>query len=360
MSGGLKAALSKKIDRLKTIPLYTPNKKLTLETLEWKLDANENHFLDKAFVKKILLEAAEECDARFYPAEEFEMLEEALSRWLGVGREQVAVGCGADQLIDFLIQAFAVGGRVTSIAPTFTVFSVRSMVLGASYVPVPLNSDLSLPRRELVEEASRSDIIFICSPNNPTANQFGREDVLSVVESAEGVVVVDEVYGDFADYSLVPDVGRYDNLVVLRSFSKSFGIAGMRVGYMVAPAELIGPFRSVLYTYGVPSLSLIMAAKMLKHVGEVREAIEKMKVEREWLIKRLSGFPVVKTFPSQANFIFLASGHGHALEKKLSQKGLMVKSLGETLGLGPCFRITVGRRQASERLISTLTELMQG
>jgi len=356
----MKELLQRRIEKLNRVTPYIPPRRPSRkEAWRLKLDANENHFLDEGFMRKIFLEAVNECDPRFYPVEEFGMLAEALAGWLKVDAGQVAVGCGGDQLIDFLVQSFGVGGEVVSISPTFPIYALRSQILGARYNAIPLKSDLSLDVERTADAAAKADLTFICSPNNPTANQLRREDILAVVESAAGVVVVDEAYGDFADYTMIPDVKRYENLMILRSFSKSFGLAGMRVGYVVAGEELVSAFRRVLYPYGVPAVSLVMARKMLEHVDVVMKAVQELKAERAWFIDRLNDISGVQAFPSKTNFVFLSAGVDRERADRLfAQSELMIRSLGDTLGLGPCYRITVSRRAANEQVIKIFTEAL--
>ena len=331
---------------------------------EWKLklDANENHFIDSSILRRIMLEALEEVDPRFYPVEEFQLLREDISRWLGVGSDLVALGCGADQLVELLVQAFGVGYGVASISPTFPSYETRCRILDLRYSSTPLRGDgFELDVERLSEEARRSGLVFICSPNNPTANQFRRDDILAIVEAAAGVVVVDEAYADFGEYSMVRDVERYDNLIVLRTFSKFFGLAGLRVGYLIAPRDVVDAFVRVVPPFNVPSFSLAVARRALRYLDHALKAAEELKAERSRLIQRLNEVSGVRAFPSQANFIFLtASVDATTARRTLAEHGVMARVIEGLPGLGTCFRITVGRREANDTVIRAFSSLVGG
>ncbi|MDJ0269118.1 MAG: histidinol-phosphate aminotransferase family protein [Aigarchaeota archaeon] len=349
--------------RLAAIAPFTPAPRPERRE-EWKLklDANENHFIDGGILRRILAEALEEVDPRFYPVEEFQLLREDISRWLGVGSDLIALGYGADQLVELLVQAFGVGYGVASISPTSPSYETRCRILGLKYSSTPLRGDgFELDVERLSEEARRSGLVFICSPNNPTANQFRRDDILAIVENAAWVVVVDEAYADFGEYSMVGDVERYDNLIVLRTFSKFFGLAGLRVGYLIAPRDVIDAFVRVVPPFNVPSFSLAAARRALRHLDHALKAVEELKAERSRLIQRLNTISGVRAFPSQANFIFLTAHLDSSIARRaLSEYGVMARIIEGMPGLGTCFKITVGRREANDSVVEAFSSLMGG
>ncbi|MCS7136475.1 MAG: histidinol-phosphate transaminase [Nitrososphaerota archaeon] len=360
-----KAWLKNALKRLKMLEPYTfpeiwDNRFGCHEPLI-KLDANENYFVPKELIAKALQEAASEVDLRFYPVVEYKQLMDALAERLNVPRECIVLGSGSSQLIDAIIYSFAKPNvKVTSLKPSFSLYRMRSKVHGAKFVEVPLNEDLSMDSKKLLKAAGNSGVIFICSPNNPTGNQFSKESILSVVESFPGLIVLDEAYVDFADFSLITKAVEYQNLVVLRSFSKTYGLAGGRLGYLVANAELAELLRSrVLRPYSVSSVTLRVALKLLENYDALLPCIEKLKDERKTFQQKLNALNGVKAFDSKANFILInVLGDDGTLRDKLASRGIYIRKIGKIFAEGFAYRITVGLPEMNNKLIEELKVLI--
>lgn len=357
--------LTNALKRLNTLEPYTfPevwNNKVELSELLIKLDANENYFIPKELISRALQEVASEVDLRFYPVAEYRHLLEAFAERFNVPANCVVLGNGSSQLIDALIYSFAKPkGKVVSLKPSFSLYRMRSKVYGVKFVEVPLNEDLSMDNKRVVKAAGNSGVIFICSPNNPTGNQFSQESVLSIVESFPGLVVLDEAYADFADFSLVTKAVEYQNLVVLRSFSKSYGLAGGRLGYLVTNSELANLLRSrVLRPYSVSSVTLKVAIKLLKNYETFLQCIEKLKDERRTFQQKLNNLSGVKAFDSKANFILVnVLNDDGSLWNKLASRRIYIRKVGKIFTEGFAYRITVGLPEMNDRLIEELKVLI--
>ncbi|PUA31439.1 MAG: histidinol-phosphate transaminase [Candidatus Terraquivivens tikiterensis] len=362
---GSEAWLKKKLKRLSMLEPYTfPelwNGRLEHSEQSIKLDANENYFIPRELISRILQEVASEVDLRVYPLAEHRQLTETLSEKLKIPPEQIVLGSGSSQLIDALIYSLAKPrGRVVSLKPSFSLYRMRSKVHGAKFVEVPLNDDLSMDCERLLKVSRGSDIIFICSPNNPTGNQFSQESVLEVVESFPGLVVLDEAYVDFADFSLITKALEYRNLVVLRSFSKGCGLAGGRLGYLVGNAELAGLLRSrVLRPYSVSSVTLKVAQKLLENHEVLLPYVQRLKEERDRLQQTLNGIGGIKAFPSKTNFIFVNVFHDDgSLGDRLMSRGVYIRKVGKVFAEGCAYRITVGLPGMNSRLVEELKALI--
>jgi len=302
-----------------------------------KLDANENYFIPKELISRALQEAVSEVDLRFYPVAEYRQLTEALAERLNVPPEYIVLGSGSSQLIDAIIYSFAKrDGKVISLKPSFSLYRMRARVHDAKFVEVPLNDDFSMNNESVLKVAGNSGVIFICSPNNPTGNQFSQKSVLDVVESFPGLVVVDEAYADFADFSLITKVLDYHNLAVLRSFSKTYGLAGGRLGYLVANAELAELLRSrVLRPYSVSSVTLKTALKLLEKYDTILQCIEKLKEERRIFYQKLNSLNDVKAFDSKANFVFVnILNDDGSLGDKLASRRIYIRKVGQNFYRG--------------------------
>lgn len=333
---------------------HTPN-------LTAKLDANENWHVPRSRVRAILSAAAKRVDTREYPDAAVRELSVNISRKLNLPVGCVVPCAGADQAIDLLCGAFlGKGERATIVSPTFSVYRLRAKIAEATCVEVPMNKDFTLPVGEIVREAGNGGILFICSPNNPTGNQFGEQEIVSILESFPGLVLLDEAYVEFANFSLSGLVKRRRNLAVLRTFSKAYGIAGLRLGYLLANEEWAPDFlERIQYPYPISSIATAMGMAMLARGVEVRKWIASVRKERAWLTRRLRRISGVYAFDSSANFLMaslpVSSRRTHA---KLLDFGVATRDLGTILGFRNCLRITVGTRRMNQALLDGLAELI--
>ncbi len=318
-----------------------------------KLDSNENFALDREFVAGVAAEAAGQVDLREYPLDQLEELYSRLAKYAAVNEKCVAAGSGSDQVIELLLSTLG-GRRATVFAPTFSYFINRCELHGIKVDQLPLSRDFTLDKKAFVKSAKKSDLVYLCSPNNPTGNQLGRETAIDIIDSLEGkLVLVDEAYVDFADYSLSADAMKRDNVVVLRTLSKAFGLAGARVGYMVAGEKFVRMFRSTIQSpYPISTLSLAIASGVLARADHVRQTIRAVRDERDRVFARLSTLDGVRTFPSDANFLFIEAGRNYQpISKALKSNGIIVKMLGSVAGHRGCMRVTIGTREMNEKFL---------
>src|ERR671924_335190 len=254
-----------------------------------KLDSNENFALDRKFITDIAAEAAKQVDLREYPLDQMSELHTQLAKYAGVSVKCLAAGSGSDQIIELLLSTLQ-SRRATVFSPTFSYFINRCELHSIKVDQVPLKRDFTLDRKAFVKSAKKSDLVYICSPNNPTGNQIDRKTAIDIIDSLEGkLILVDEAYVDFADYSLSADATRRDNVVVLRTLSKAFGLAGARVGYMVANEKFVNTFRSIIQSpYPISTLSLAIASGVLADDVHVKQTIRSIRYERERVFARLS------------------------------------------------------------------------
>ncbi|HET7284392.1 MAG TPA: aminotransferase class I/II-fold pyridoxal phosphate-dependent enzyme, partial [Nitrososphaeraceae archaeon] len=229
----MKNWLSEKLDKISKFDSYNRPEK---NKGSLKLDANENFALKKKFILEIALRAAKGTDLREYPLDQFKEIYRQLAKYTGISKKYLAVGNGSDQIIELILSIVGKGHRVTLFTPTFSYFINRCRLHELTVDRVPLSRENNtLHKIEFLQSAKQSDIVYICSPNNPTGNQFDKQSILEIVDSLKDkLILLDEAYVEFADYSLTPIATKYDNVIVLRTLSKAFGLAGARVGYFVA------------------------------------------------------------------------------------------------------------------------------
>jgi len=326
-----------------------------------KLNSNENFFMPKEKLANFLREVVEESDPRIYPQEEENEVKNALGEYLGVTPESIVIGGGSDPLIDLVTRLFLEkGAEALSIEPTFSLYRHLVSLLGAKYVGVPLKNDFSLDAKGILDAVTpNARMLFLCSPNNPTANQFKIEEIQALVKEFPGLVVVDEAYVEFADYSIVRLVEKFENLMVFRTFSKAFGLAGLRLGYAISNQGLATTFsEKAQLPYPADSIALKMGLKLLTNIEIVKENVGQLKKERGRLIDRLNNVKEVKAFDSQTNFVlFQTKKNSNEVFEALLRRGILVRNVGKILNFGGCLRATVGLPEMNDKLLAALEQV---
>ena len=231
-------------------------------------------------------------------------------------------------------------------------------------MPVLLKPDFSLDVDAVLEKADKSTrLLFVCSPNNPTGNHFREADIKRLLQEFKGVVVVDEAYVDFAQGSVINWVRDYDNLAVLRSFSKAFGLAGLRLGYLVSNKSIIEYVQRVVGPFNVNSVTQQTIALALEKWSYFEQQIKLVVNEREWLIKKLRQIDGVTPYPSDANFIlFKVAKDGLTsaiVAERMENRNVLVKDRGHLPLLENCIRVTVGTRNMNQTFLSALKDSLE-
>ncbi|HEV8387614.1 MAG TPA: histidinol-phosphate transaminase [Nitrososphaera sp.] len=345
------------IKRISKLDRYIPPERIEGAI---KLDSNENFALDAKFVKDIAQEAATQVDLREYPIDQLGQLYARLSKYVGIDEKCIAAGSGSDQVIELLLSSLGCKSA-TVFTPTFSYFVNRCELHGIRVEKVSLTKNFDLSTKAFVKSACKSDLAYICSPNNPTGNQFDRQTVLEVLDSLDDkLVLIDEAYVDFADYSLSGEATKRDNVIVLRTLSKAFGLAGARVGYMAANEKFTKIFRSTIQSpYPISVLSLAIASGVLARSEQVKKTISLVRKERERVFERLSRISKIRTFRSDANFVFIETGNNYALiSKGLASAGIAVKLIGSVPGHKGCMRVTIGIPEVNDRFLQTVEEAL--
>jgi len=362
--------LEKKLEELNAAEIYSAEKTNEEIARQYglnvgnivKLNYNENLYIPRARVASMLKEVADEIDMRIYPQDEETKLKEAIAAYLQVPAESVTVGNSSDEVMERTVRLFlGKGDSAVTFTPTFSVFKYCVTYQGSKHVGVPLKDDFSIDMEDM-RKAFISDarLLYLCSPNNPTASQLKPREVEALIEEFPGIVIVDEAYAEYADYSVVPLIKKYANLAVLRTFSKAFGLAGLRLGYAVASPSVAKALDRTPAPYVVNVVSLSMGRKMLEGVELIRESVASLKKERRKLITELNQIEGIQAFDSKTNFVLfnVAKPYAEVYEAAL-QQGLVIKKLGKLFNYQNCLRTTVGLPEMNSRLLKTLREYMR-
>jgi len=328
-----------------------------------KLDSNENLFLPKEFMQEIIVEAAGICDPRLYPQEETTILKESIAEALRVQPGQIVVASGGDQVIELLISnILGAGDEVVAVSPTFSMYPWFAAARRLRYKPVELGTGFALDPAKVLEAVSpETGMIVVCNPNNPTGNQFKMEAVLELVDGFSGPVLVDEAYAEYGEYSLSGEAADRENLIILRTFSKAYGLAGMRLGYAVANTRLAKTLNEeYLPPFPVSNLTLWAGIGMLRNREKVEAAVHEAKEERRRLIEALNRLSGVQAFPSATNFVLFSTEKPYMeVYDSLKSRGVLIRSIGKVPGHDDCLRVTVAPRDVATKFLDALKEVMK-
>ena len=312
------------------------------------LDANENPFNEPY---------------NRYPDPLQKKLKEKVSELKNISPKNIFLGNGSDEPIDLLIRAFCEPGvdNIVTIDPTYGMYQVAADISGVELFKVSLNENYDLESTEILNATNgKTKLIFLCSPNNPTGNNLKKEAILKVVKSFNGIVIIDEAYIDFApNKSLLPELKNYPNIVILQTFSKAWGMAGIRLGMAFASTEIIAILNKIKYPYNINILTQQKALELLEQKKEVENWIKLLIAEREKMAKLFHEFPfVVKVYPSDANFLLIKMNDAKGIYDYLVEKGIIVRDRSKVHLCENSLRITIGAPEENSKLLEVLNELI--
>ena len=311
------------------------------------LDANENPY---------------ESDVNRYPDPYQRVLKARISAQKGVSSENIFIGNGSDEIIDLIFRCFCEPKIDTAYAirPSYGMYKVSAGVNNVDMHYCSLNSDFSLCVDQLLSGIKETDkLIFLCSPNNPTGNVFSVEDISQILEAFDGIVILDEAYIDFANTeSMIDEVVKYDNLIILQTMSKAWGAAGLRLGLGFMNAEIITYFNKIKPPYNINSLSQNKAIELMDNSDTYQYNLRQIIDQRKILQQDLLDCPtVIKIYPSEANFILVKFMNAKAAFEKLKSEGIIVRDRSNSHLCEGCLRLSVGKSSENSKMIGILKDL---
>lgn len=293
-----------------------------------------------------------------YPDPHQKEIKEKLSTIKKVEKNQIFVGNGSDEVIDLAFRIFCEPGKdkVLTFSPTYGMYDVSANINNIELIKQPLINDFQINLNQLQPYLDFEDvkIIFICSPNNPTGNNINPEDIEYVLVNFKGIVIVDEAYIDFSSQaSFIKNINKYNNLIVSQTFSKAWGLAGVRAGVAYASEEIINLYNRVKPPYNVSSLNQKAVLNSLDNLETVKSNIDVILTERIKLQEALSKLSIVKKiYPSDANFLLIEVDSANDIYKYLIDEKVIIRN--RNTQIANCIRITVGTKMENERLIESL------
>ena len=327
-----------------------------------KLDSNENYVIPKQFQSDLISGAKKNSDVREYPLGGVERLIQSISKFTKVPSSMIGVGNGSDQILDLILSNFASKQtKVLTSNPTFGFFEERCKLYSIPMIALPFSNDMKLDIKEFTKESKNTDILYLDSPNNPTGFQFSKNNLQKLVKSFDGLVIIDEAYGEFSNYSLATMVKSQNNLVVIQTLSKSFGLAGLRLGYFIANKKFTESFNKVLqYPYPLSTLTIESGILALEKSQQMKDAVQIIKQERKRIIENLRKYSTFEVFDSEANFVlFDAHGSYQRVFTALSEQGISIRKLGKIGKHEGCLRVTIGTKEMNSKFLLAIRDLLR-
>ncbi len=321
-----------------------------------KIDANENPYGCSPLVNKAL---ARYSQFNIYPDDGQEKLRKLIAGYAGVDLKHIVCGNGSNQLIDLLIRLLVnPGDEVINCTPTFGIYSFSTKLCNGVLVDVPrddaFNIDIAKVKAAIT---SKTKLIFVTNPNNPTGNLTPQKDIIELLDTSVPVVV-DEAYFEFSRQTIVPLMSKYENLIILRTFSKWAGLAGLRAGYGLFPPVIADFILRIKIPYNVNVAAIVAVEESLKDKDYLMASVQKLINERERLVAQLQTINWLTVYPTQSNFILCRVKNIDAkdLHKQLQMKGILVRYFDQPR-IKDCVRFSVGKPEHTNALIKILREI---
>ena len=313
------------------------------------LDANENPFAN---------------GVNRYPDPHQRKLKKVMAGMWNVSEEQLLLGNGSDEVLDLLFRVFCepYEDHIITLPPTYGMYKVLAGINAVQNIEIPLNSEFQPEVSTILGQAGpKSKILFLCSPNNPTGNTLTRPLVRQLIKDFPGLVVIDEAYIDFAEEGSYSELlGAFENLVITRTLSKAYGMAGIRLGICMASPKVISYLKRIKPPYNVNELTQQFAMKRLGKTREIQKEIELIRKERDRLVPLLKAISFVRhVFPSQANFLLLRVDDAAKRYTQLIDAGIVVRNRSSQHGCAQTLRITIGTPAENDNLLETMQKMSE-
>jgi len=319
-----------------------------------KLDANEG---SKDLFKDLVKQLGEEFYLNVYPDDSYIDLKKAICNYVGCKTSNICVGNGSSELLDLCIKTFVDRDElILSLDPSFAMYCIYAKIFDTKYIGATSDDDFVINTDKVIDLIKEKDpkVTIICNPNNPTGSMIKKDDVIRIIKSTDNIVIVDEAYMEFGDESVVEEIENYKNLIVVKTLSKAFSMAGIRTGYLIACEELVNTVEKVRPPYNLNSISAFLATKGLEEKDKMIAYVKGIKKEREKVYKSLLDMNI-KVFPSGANFLFFHSNIKN-LEDKLIREDVLIRKFGGKLDNH--YRVTIGTVDENNEFIKAMKKFV--
>lgn len=324
-----------------------------------KLDANESPFnLSNQIKEKIIKWLNKQENLNTYPDTDCTELRLKLSEYWGVKAKNIICGVGSDQIIDYICKVFLEPEDIVCVpSPSFSMYTLTAKLSRAKVVNIPFNEDFEYNADKIIDVCKNNNpkILFLCNPNNPTGKEIKIKDIKKILEEINCIVVVDEAYAEFNDKTMISYINDYPNMIILRTFSKAYNLAGIRVGYGIASKNLIEALEIVKTPFNLNTLSQLIAIEAINYSLLTQQRVEWIKDEKQWFFKKLKKLGQLKVYSSCSNFIYVETKIDIA--KSLKNKGILIRSFKFENGIYKA-RITIGTKKQNQKVLKVLKKLL--
>lgn len=331
----------------------------TAQAAAVKLNQNEAALPLPADLRRRMLEAQAAVELHRYPDVHAFALVEALASYENWPAEGIAVAGGSNILIQSLVIAAGIGQRVITVSPTFSVYALQAQLLGVELTEVPLEAAFELPVTRLLEELNHGEgVLFLANPAAPTGNLHAQEDIRLLVEATRGrwTVVLDQAYHQFAGEALETFAAE-PHVVVLRTFSKALGLAGVRLGYALSTPEMAQDLRKTVIPFSVSMWQQVTAEVLLADREFLAESTRLVISERERVLRSLDSRSGITAFPSAANFLLFQVEDAAAVHSRLLEQGVLIRRQDHLPGLAGCLRVSIGQPTENDAFLNALEQI---
>lgn len=322
-----------------------------------RLDTNTSPFVPVSSLKA-LSPKLHKMAVNQYPDTSYAGIRKLLSAYCNVGTDRFVITNGADEGLDIIAKTFLDSGDEAVVAsPSYSMFRIITEVMDSRLISVPRTRNFGVDvQRTLKAVRDKTRIIFLCNPNNPTGNAMPTDEIASLAEGTDAIIAIDEAYSEYSGRSAVELTERYANVVIIRTFSKAFSMAGVRVGYLVAAEETVAQLNKVRPPNSLTVISLALAEEALKNRKEMRRNVRAIVSERRRCFEELRKIAGVKPYPSEANFILfkLEKFDANRVHERLMRRGFVLRNLSDVPQVENCLRVTISTPEVNRGFLRAL------
>lgn len=343
-------------DSVKKFIPYIPNENYGMI----RLDANESPFNLSVEVREKVMSRIKKFNFMQYPDTNSDKLREKISDYIGFPKDNIVVGNGSDEMIHVLLNTFIEkDDKVISHNPTFSMYGINTEVLGGYYQEIDSDSEFHVDIDALIKKANetKAKVVFLCNPNNPTGKTTSKKDIINLIEKTNSIIVVDEAYIEFGGESIVNEISNYERLIVLRTLSKAFGAAALRVGYLISSKEIADKISAVKPPYNLNGVSQMIAEEILSDLNTIEDNIKIIKSEKNRVYKELQKIEKIKLYESSTNFILFKVENAEEVFEKLKSKRILIR-LFKGGKLNNHLRVSMGSIMENQKFVDCLKEIL--
>ncbi|MCB1214988.1 MAG: histidinol-phosphate transaminase [Deltaproteobacteria bacterium] len=324
-----------------------------------KLNQNELPYPWPKAMRQALAKHLSSLELNRYPLTEAINLQKALAKKLKLKPEQILVATGSNMILQVLVLALKHKTPVMGVRPSFALYDLIPKTFAYPFVEVPLRqSDFSLDEEKFLKKVKekKPGLIFLANPNAPTGGLYRQTFLKKLLKLAPGLVLLDEAYYEFSGVTWIKELKKHPNLLISRTFSKAYGLGGVRLGYLVGEASLMTEIKKAYVPFNVGVLSEQAGLFALKEEKFFKTKLKEILTQREKLYQEMKKIKSLEVFPSQANFILFRLKNPQACFEFLKRKGLLIRNVSSQAGLAGCLRVSVGRPKENQQFLNALNQ----